>query len=101
MPIIRRLPANRMFLASLTSHSVTRSPHISWFRSSGTTTVVGVVVLKQPTPLAATGHGRDARLALSEFHTTCDLSTVRFAAISTPGSDWKTVDTRTSIFGIV
>src|SRR3954469_14521246 len=103
MPTDRRLPANRMFLANFMSHSLTRLPYISLFRSSGMPIVVVLLAEppRQPTPLLGVAQGRVAREALFEFQVMSFLLNVIVAVISGPGSDWNTVLTRMSIFGIV
>ena len=54
-----------------------------------------------PTPLAGVAHTNVARLALFAFQVMSFLLNVIVAVISGPGSDWNTVLTRMSIFGIV
>src|SRR4029450_2103873 len=99
-----------MFFASFTSKVVTRSPNNSLPRGRCTGTVVVVpgvreppcAAIKQPTPAEGApggggGHGRVAREAVP--HVTWSLLKVNWAVCSAPGSDWKTLLTRTSIFG--
>src|SRR5580765_2533179 len=103
MPTERRLPANRMFFANFMSHSLTRLPYISLFRSSGMPIVVVLLPEppRQPTPLLGVAHTNVAREALFEFQVMSFLLYVIVAVISGPGSDWNTVLTRMSIFGTV
>src|SRR5438552_3135330 len=101
-PIVARLPPKRMFFASLTSQSVTRSPQISLALSRLTTTVVSVFAApRQPTPLAATAHGTFARYSLPGPQTIWLLLKVIVALRATPGNDWKIVATNTSTQGMV
>src|SRR5215471_17650516 len=92
-----------MFFANFMSHSFTRRPYISLFRSSGTPTVVVLLAEppRHPTPLLGVAHKSVARAALFAFQVMSFLLNVIVAVISGPGSDWKTVLTRMSIFGIV
>src|SRR3954468_20931648 len=103
MPICRRLPANRMFFANFMSHSFTRLPYSSLFRSSGMPIVVVLFAEppRHPTPLLGGAHANVAREALAGFQVMSFLLNVIVAVISGPGSDWNTVLTRMSIFGIV